>query len=144
MTRHLLVLSGTLEYLKVATTILMEVITPQMGRADGMSMSDPDRFNTAASAGVSHWRCGEQASGIAVTLELLSGLEGRDFLGPASSVRMAVGRILELFGSASKTGVSICGCSLAELSTAMARWLAAGHGAAGGGRVPELLLSSER
>lgn len=142
MTRHLLVLSGTLEYLKVATTVLMEVITPQMGRADGIS--DPDRFNTAASAGISHWRCGEQASGIAVTLELLSGLGGHDFLGPASSVRMAVGRILELFGSASKMGVSICGCSMAELSTAMARWLAAGHGAAGGGRVPELLLSSER
>lgn len=53
MTRHLLVLSGTLKYLKVATTVLTEMITPQMGRADGMSTSDRDRFNTAAGAGVS-------------------------------------------------------------------------------------------
>lgn len=89
------------------------------------------------------WWCGEQASGIAVILELLSALEGCELLGTVSSVLSAVGCILELFESAGKTGESLGGCSQAGLSTAVARWLAAGQGAAGAGRVPDLLLSSE-
>lgn len=81
----------------------MEMITPQMGRAAGVGMSDPGRFSTAAGSVVSK----------PVALQL----PWRAVISWGLPAQCLWATYWGYLGVQAETGVSLCGCSQAGLST---------------------------